>query len=233
MRNGVPARKRTRRDKEYFFQDWVRDRLRDTGLHFDEGGRNSYPDLKLVHKAQGYEVKGLATPGRDRNYDCNSQVPTGRHNGRDVFYVFGRYPGDTDDLEVPITDLVIVHGDFLNANHEYVHKNGNVKGFGTYGDLMLRDRKMYVAPTPFALVDGVVGRRTLIVPAGHVVPENGYCAVGDLIRIETDRMLAGYEFDITDNTLTGKWVENPNKGKQHHFVAYRVGEDELAPVRLI
>jgi len=38
--------------------------------------------------------------------------------------------------------LVICHGDFLNADHDYVHKNKSVKGFGTYGDILIRDRKM-------------------------------------------------------------------------------------------
>ena len=46
-------------------------------------------------------------------------------------------------------DLVVCRGDFLNADHTYVHKNKSVKGFGSYGDIMIRDRKMYVAPTPF------------------------------------------------------------------------------------
>jgi hypothetical protein len=38
----------------------------------------------------------------------------------------------------PVLDLVICHGDFLNADHEYLHKNRNIKGFGTYGDVMIR-----------------------------------------------------------------------------------------------
>jgi hypothetical protein len=38
-----------------------------------------------------------------------------------------------------VLDLVVCHGDFLNADHEYVHKNKNVKGFGIYGDIMIRD----------------------------------------------------------------------------------------------
>ena len=61
-------------------------------------------------------------------------------------------------------DLVLCHGDFMNADHEYTHKNKNVKGFGSYGDIMIRDRKMYVVPTPFHLVEGVAHRQTLILP---------------------------------------------------------------------
>ncbi|GAN82214.1 hypothetical protein Aam_178_004 [Acidocella aminolytica 101 = DSM 11237] len=44
--------------------------------------------------------------------------------------------------------LANYHGDFLNADHNYAHKNKSVKGFGTYSDIMIRDRKMYVAPPP-------------------------------------------------------------------------------------
>jgi hypothetical protein len=91
--------------------------------------------------------RGLAYPGREVNYDSNSQVPSGSHNGRTIFYVFGRYPAEPDGDSFPVLDLVICHGDFLNADHEYAHKNKNVKGFGSYGDIMIRDRKMYVAPS--------------------------------------------------------------------------------------
>ncbi len=116
--------------------------------------RNTYPDFRLVQIAEGYEVKALAYPGREANYDCNSQVPSGYHNGRTIYYLFGRYPKDADTDDYPVIDLVMCHGDFLNADHTYVHRNRNIKGFGSYGDIMIRDRKMYVAPTPFALTDG-------------------------------------------------------------------------------
>jgi hypothetical protein len=77
-----------------------------------------------------------------------------------VEYAFGRYPADPDGDTYPVLDLVICHGDFLNADHEYVHKNRSIKGFGSYGDIMIRDRKMYVAPTPFGLVTGVAHTQT-------------------------------------------------------------------------
>ena len=31
-----------------------------TGLNFEQGGRNSYPDFRLVKFTEGYELKGLA-----------------------------------------------------------------------------------------------------------------------------------------------------------------------------
>jgi hypothetical protein len=103
------------------FQNWFEDRLRDTGVLFDKSGRNSYPDFTLVEFTEGYEIKGLAWPGKESTYDCNSRVLTGYHNGRDVFYVFGRYPKSEDAVtEYPVIDLVLCHGDFLNTDHDSV-----------------------------------------------------------------------------------------------------------------
>jgi hypothetical protein len=70
-------------DKEFSFQNWFADRLRALGLNFDEPSRNAYPDFRLVDYSVGFEIKGLGFPGREANYDCNSQVPSGRHNGRE------------------------------------------------------------------------------------------------------------------------------------------------------
>lgn len=166
IRQGVLINRVSRSDKEFHFQNWFEARLGNIGILFDKSGRNSYPDFTLVEFTEGYEIKGLAWPGRESTYDCNSQVPTGYHNGRDVYYVFGRYPkSENAGKEYPVIDLVVCHGDFLNADHEYVHKNKNIRGFGSYGDIMIRDRKMYVAPTPFAVADGLTGTRTLIIPS--------------------------------------------------------------------
>ena len=173
------------KDKEFHFQNWFMDRLVGTGLNFEQGGRNSYPDFRLVQFTEGYELKGLAYPGRDATFDSNSQVPTGLHNGRSIYYVFGRYPKHPDGDTYPVLDLVIAHGDFLNADHEYVHENKSVKGFGTYGDLMIRDRKMYVVPTPFRIADGLAHQRTLILPSEHA-PGDDFIDVGELVRREAD-----------------------------------------------
>ena len=157
--------------------------MKEMSLNFEVGGRNTYPDFRMVATTEGYELKGLAYPGRDANFDSNSQVPSGFHNGRTVYYVFGRYPKKPDGNAYPVLDLVICHGDFLNADHEYVHKNKNVKGFGSYGDIMIRDRKMYVVPTPFHLVDGVAHQQTLILPAGMQTSDE-VIQVGELRRRE-------------------------------------------------
>lgn len=74
-----------RRDKEFHFQDWFKARLNEVNIYYEVGGRNSYPDFRLVHYSEGFELKGLAYPGREATYDCNSQVPTGWHNGRTIY----------------------------------------------------------------------------------------------------------------------------------------------------
>lgn len=222
---GVLIRRVSRSDKEFHFQNWFEERLKSTGILFDKSGRNSYPDFTLVQYTEGYEIKGLAWPGRDSTYDCNSQVPTGWHNGRDVFYVFGRYPkAEEGGTEYPVIDLVFCHGDFLNADHEYVHQNKSVKGFGSYGDIMIRDRKMYVAPTPFALADGLTGTRTLIAPKSWKAPKS-LKITGELTRTEATDLVVGYEFDLKTNHIGARTIPNPSSGKEHCFSAYRLRSD--------
>lgn len=185
----------------------------------------------MVATTEGFEVKGLAYPGRELNYDCNSQVPSGEHNGRTIYYVFGRYPEQPDGDSYPVLDLVLCHGDFLNARHDYVHLNRSVRGFGSYGDLLIRDRKMYVAPTPFGLAEGLAHRVTLILPAA-LKPPKGLVRVGELTRREADLMVVGYHFDLRTNELAAETVPNPGAGREHGFCAWRVRGDDDAPVTL-
>jgi hypothetical protein len=221
--NGVLITRQNRRDKEYHFQDWFKDRL--TSLqatipfNFEQPGRNTYPDFRIVQNPEGYEIKGLEYPGRYKDYDSNSQVPRGYHNGLTVFYVFGRYPKNAGS-EYPVNDLVICHGDFLNADRSYVHKNKSFRGFGSYGDILIRDRKMYVAPTPFGLLNGVESLITLILPAGYPV-DNRLVPVGHFSRVEVTQMVVGYSFDMQTNTIHPQFIPNPSAGTVHDFIAYR------------
>lgn len=240
IENGVLIESVSNKDKEFHFQNWFENRLSDTNFHFEGAGRNTYPDFSLVEAPEGYEVKGLAWPGREKDYDANSQVPSGIHNGRRIFYVFGRYPANLGDIplnkegkkEYPVIDLVICHGDFLNADHDYIHKNKNIKGFGTYGDIMIRDRKMYVAPTPFAITEGTTGTITLIVPE-NLDADDRFKEVGRLTRIESDLIVVGYQFDLRTNEISSETVPNPNAGKEHKFTAYRLNSQTQKPVSMI
>src|SRR5437773_7650200 len=208
-------RRESRQDKEFHFQNWFRARLGETGFNFEVGGRNSYPDFRMVAFTEGFEVKGLAYPGREANYDSNSQVPSGCHNGRTIFYVFGRYPAEPDGVDYPVLDFVLCHGDFLNADHDYVHKNKSVKGFGSYGDIMIRDRKMYVTPTPFGLTTGTAHNQTLILPADFR-KDSRFRAVGRLARQEAQKLIVGYTFDLRTNTLKPGSVDNSAAGTEHN-----------------
>jgi hypothetical protein len=221
IRRGELITRQSVRDKEFHFQDWFETRLEALGLNFDVAGRNKYPDFTLVHSPEGFEIKGLKFPGRSANYDSNSQVPTGHHNGREIFCVFGRYPAKPlRQNEYPVYDLLICHGSFLNADHDYVHKNKSVKGFGSYGDIMIRDRKMYVAPTPYALTKGTEGQLTLIVPVDY--PEDARLVQrGELTRVECDQLVVGYEFDLRTNELIAQQTSNPGAGTKHLFAVYR------------
>lgn len=231
---GVLIQKVSDSDKEFHFQNWVQDRLDACQLNYDEHGRNTYPDFRLVNFPEGYEVKGLAWPGRDANYDSNSQVPSGQHNGREIYYVFGRYPKDVKGMDAyPVTDLVVCHGSFLNADSEYVHKNKSFRGFGSYGDILVRDRKMYVVPTPFYLASGTVGLSTLIVPDVHELESPDLVKVGEIERVEVDKIVSSYEFNLQTNEMIRHFVPNPRAGQVHRFHAYRTrGLGEQKKVRL-
>jgi hypothetical protein len=223
----------SRSDKEFHFQNWVKRRIAETGLQFEQGGRNSYPDFRMVHMAEGFEIKGLAYPGREATFDSNSQVPTGYHNGRVIYYIFGRYPADPDGNEYPVTDIVLCHGDFLNANHEYEHENKSVRGFGTYGDISIRDRKMYVVPTPFALAANLAHFMTLILPA-KANPGGGFELVADLSRKEAPQLVVAYNFDLRTNELVADVLPNPNAGRKHLFRAWRLkGESGTRKVEML
>jgi hypothetical protein len=126
---------------------------------------------------------------------------------------------------------VICHGDFLNADHEYVHKNRSIKGFGSYGDIMIRDRKMYVAPTPFGLVTGVAHAQTLVLPS-EIAVGKGFREVGRVVRKEAERLIVGYTFDLRRNTLVPETIPNPSAGREHEFRALRVSRGSREPVEL-
>ncbi|HXG64123.1 MAG TPA: hypothetical protein VNO70_03390 [Blastocatellia bacterium] len=233
VRDGELIQSISAKDKEFHFQNWFQGRLKTLALEFDEPGRNTYPDFRLVHHPEGYEVKGLAWPGREKDYDCNSQIPSGKHHGRTIFYVFGRYPVvQAGEKEYPVIDLVICHGDFLNADHNYVHKNKSIKGFGSYGDILIRDRKMYVAPTPFALCSGSTGALTLILPEDFLTDDR-FEQVGKLTRTETSELVVGYRFDLRENILVADKVSNPAANRQHRFMAYRLKGQGGKPVSIL
>ncbi|MCD4697544.1 MAG: hypothetical protein K8S16_15050 [Bacteroidales bacterium] len=97
---------------------------------------------------------------------------------------------------------------------------------------MIRDRKMYVCPTPFAIADGLIGTRTLILPDSFKVDKRIF-NVGKITRVEANQIVIGYEFDLTTNEISTREVNNPNKGKEHKFKAYRLKGESSKRVNLI
>lgn len=227
---GVLIERASRSDKEFHFQNWFVGRLTALALNYDPPARNSYPDFRLVAVTIGFELKGLEFPGRIADFDCNSQVPAGLHNGRTIYYVFGRYPKSKENT-YPVLDLVICHGNFLNARQDYIHKNKSFRGFGSYGDILVRDRKMYVAPTPFGLLDGIDRQVTLILEADEKVDAR-FRLVGKIERAETRKVVTKYTFDMRTNDLTTSEEDNPTAGTVHRFRAYRLKESPPTEVKM-
>jgi len=233
IRHHVPIVRQGQRDKEFHFQDWFKARLDETGLNYKENGRNTYPDFELPDTEDGIEVKGLASPGRLRDFDANSRMPTGRHDSLDVFYAFGRYPKDPDSNSYEVIDLVICHGDFFSADHNYEHENKSFREFGSYGDVLVRDRKMYVVPTPYGLLDGVEGFVTLILPAATPADDVRLRSLGRFSRVEAAKVVVDYRFHLGSNALIPGLDDNPTGGLEHEFVAYCVagGDDRVVRMR--
>lgn len=236
VRAGRLVQRPSSRDKEFAFQNWAKVCLDDAARPFAtvkvvENGRNKFPDFILKGSNEGYEIKGLAYPGRERDFDANSKLPAGAvlldGSLLDVFYIFGRYPQAAPNvLKYPIHDLVLAHGDFLNPDRGYVHKNFHIKGFGHYGDILIRDRKMYVAPTPYGLLTGVERRLTAIVPETLAVELVDPLAaselqlVGRVERVEAKERVLAYKVSLADPSIEVIKGRNPNAGRRHTFLVY-------------
>lgn len=210
------------------FQNWFEDSLLHAELRSRSLGRNSWPDFVLLDHDEGYELKGLTVgnAGRWRDFDANSRSPKGVHDGRRIFYVFGRYPKRAAHERVALYDLVICDGSFLGREGQLVHKNTNVDGAGSYGDMLIRVRKMFVPRTPFRTVEGTIGERTLIVPASmaeELDEEPELRRVGELQRTEADAHVVRIEIDLAVPGMRVDRVPNPNAGSTHRFIAYRKG----------
>lgn len=54
VRDGVLVERVSSTDKEYHFQNWFQARLDELGEHFKIGGRNSYPDFRIVAATDGF-----------------------------------------------------------------------------------------------------------------------------------------------------------------------------------
>ncbi len=219
--NSVPIVRASQQDKEYHFQNWVERRISAAGLQFQKLGRHGYPDFVLSEHPSGYEVKGLAVPGRIADFDCNSQLPLALQDGRAVYYIFGRYPNSTS-LEFPVHDLVLCSASLLNAETVNTNTNQSFRGAGSYGDILIRDRRMYVSPTPYALMPETVGHATLVLEGDSTHVPAQLRNVGQFQRTESAEIVTGYSFDFATNELTSQRAPNASAGTNHLFNLYRV-----------
>ncbi|MBA2681408.1 MAG: hypothetical protein H0U76_23785 [Ktedonobacteraceae bacterium] len=131
-------------DKEYHFQNWFKGRLEETSFHFEDSGRNTYPDFRMVSTA-----------------------------------------------------------------------------VGGYGDLLIRDRKMYVVPTPYRIAGGLAHHHTLVLPS-DVDAGTEFFEVGELVRTEATELIVGYSFDLQTNEILPKKAPNPSAETKHVFRAWRL-----------
>lgn len=207
------------------FQNWFEDSLRHAGIRSRGFGANAWPDFALEDFDEGYELKGLEVPGRWNDFDANSRLPKGTHDGREIYYVFGRYPKGADRKGLPLSDFVICIGSFLSREGYPIHKNTSVRGAGSYGDVLIRVRKMFVPPTPFRSVQGTIGQRTLIVTdstASKLDSDERIERVGELERVEATEHVQSIMIDLGVPGLQVKTVPNTaSGGRVHHFVAFR------------
>ena len=75
-------------------------------------------------------------------------------------------------------------------------------------------------PAPFYFLLLYLNLHALIVPNNYTTPKDFIC-VGELTRVECDKLVIGYEFNLTTNKMVTNVIENPNAGQKHHFKALR------------
>jgi len=142
-----------------------------------------HPDLVLEHETTclGVECKSLeASPQfvATRNgvpcrttIDFNSTVPCGKEffKGKfsryahlrgqpiTVFYALCLY-GEVEG-EMRLLSFLMMDGNYINRDHtlHQEHRNISRRGFGSYGDGSIRERKMYLFPNPLTDPDLVGG----------------------------------------------------------------------------
>jgi hypothetical protein len=233
-RAGIPMRPRSANDKEYFAQDWFIDRLKATGLVYQQQGRNSYPDFWVSDPSftEGYEVKSLAfvppsprqvaqgltgKPAR-KDIDFNSTVPSGRKSGRDVFLAFFLYTG-SGAADRSVHTVSLAHADLINSDHAVAdsHVNFAVKQFGSYGDGFIRNRKMYVFPRPITIDPSGLGQCRLLVPAAWGLSHPQLRPIQTIQRTVADRALGSYTVNLHGGKPTARRAPYPNAGQPIAF----------------
>lgn len=179
-------------DSKELFSDWFEDGIPYTIKHL---GANDHPDAIIENV--GFELKSISSNGQ---IQFNSTIPTGRFNHKGIvgecYYAIALYKKDRTFGQ--LHDFTICYGDYFNFDHAFAHShmNSQEKGFGDYGDGVVRYRKMYQFPTPTKEVPGV----SLILDTPDAEQFNSN------LVLERDRYISR----IAKNT-----------GEEHKFFVYR------------
>jgi len=217
-----PMQPRGASDKEFFAQDWFQHRLVETGYPWRISGRNTYPDfwLDVDGVPEGYEVKSLALNPRGQpariDFDANSSIPSGVRASAQILIAFFLYTG-ARDAPREVHSLVLFHGDLLNDERELVHQNLAIRGFGSYGDAFIRDRKMYVFKTPFAIDPSSLGHLRLIVPTEWALQDSRVVKIGTITRTIASERLREYRVDLYQHVVTAVTAADPRAGQVRTF----------------
>lgn len=227
----VPMQPRSAADKEFFAQDWIQGRLDELGYSYIISGRNTYPDFWIGEGSNrfGLEVKSLSFSGgrpARKDFDTNSTIPGGEKEGSPVYIASFLYTG-TGLNPRPIHSFCMVHGDLLNAERDFVHENKAIHGFGSFGDAFIRDRKMYVFPTPFTLIPSLLGQVRLVVPSGTELASTTptIAKVEDVTRTWVRERVIGYRMDLVSNTATPEMETSLHAGDELEFEVWAVTEE--------
>lgn len=218
IERGDLIKRESSKDKEFHFQNWVQARLKRTRLKFDDVGRNTYPDFRLVASTGGFEVKGLAYPGREANYDCNSQVPSGSQRSDHLLHL-RPLSGETGRQFLSSfrsRNLPRRLSERRSQLRSQKQERERVRNLRRHHD----PRQENVCRTD-SVWSHDWNAQTLILPAKFPVDDR-FRSVGTLVRFEADNLILGYSFNLKTNALKPESIKNPGAGRQHEFIAYRL-----------
>jgi len=66
----------------------------------------------------------------------------------------------------------------------------------------------------------------------NFVADSRYQRVGNLVRVEAEKLVVGYHFDLRTNALNANCVSNPNAGVEHRFIVWRLKGQSNEPVSM-
>ena len=170
----VDASGRSVADKEFPAEDWLAGAAERGGLAVAKQGRHAPVDFIVSDDGASVAVqaKGLTRRGAAAvrtTLDYNSTLPTPQYQGMPELLLYAEMGSGSDGCVVETTvlaDMGLVQQDCGVAESE------PVKGAGSYGDMTMRLRLMYVGAQPAALLGeqglDVSGRSVLVLRSGAV-----------------------------------------------------------------